>query len=136
MPEEDDDILLEEVEKAVKDLKNNKASGVDGIPAEVMKAGGESLVAMFHELCQKIWKSTVIPAEWTKSLLILIPKKGDLKKCENYRTISLINHSSKILLSILLQRLKGEIEPHLSDEQAGFRKERSTVAYNKFSVYG
>ena len=102
--EEDDDILLEEVEKAVKDLKNNKASGVDGIPAELTKAGGESLVAMFHELCQKIWRSTVIPAEWTKSLLILIPKKGDLKKCENYRTISLINHSSKILLSILLQR--------------------------------
>ena len=41
--------------------------------------------------------------------------------------MSLINHSSKILLSILLQRLKGEIEPYLSEEQAGFRKERSTV---------
>ena len=50
-----------------------------------------------------------------------------MKKYEHYRTISLINHSSKILLSVLLQRLKHEIEPHLSEEQAGFRKDRSTV---------
>ena len=82
---------------------------------------------MFHQLCQKVWNEEKIPAEWTKSILILIPKKGDKTECGNYRTISLINHSSKIFLSILLQRLKGEIEPYLSEEQAGFRKDRGTI---------
>ena len=52
---------------------------------------------------------------------------GDLKKCKNYRTLSLICHSSKILLTIILKRLNPQIERVLSEEQAGFRKRRSTV---------
>ena len=124
---ENNDIMKEEVEKAIRKLKDNKATGTDGIPAELIKAGGEKLVELFHQLCQKIWREENIPTDWVKSLLILIPKKGDRKECGNYRTISLINHSSKILLTILLERLQGNIEPFLSDEQAGFRKDRSTV---------
>ena len=54
-------------------------------------------------------------------------EKSDLKKCENYRTFSLVNHSSKILLSVFLQRLRSEIEPHLSEEQAGSRKDCNTI---------
>ena len=45
----------------------------------------------------------------------------------NYGTISLINHTGKILLIVLLNRLKRQLEPDLSEEQAGFRKDRSTV---------
>ncbi|CAM4865120.1 unnamed protein product [Rotaria socialis] len=45
----------------------------------------------------------------------------------NYRTISLINHTGKILLTVLLNRLKRYLGPYLSEEQAGFRQDRSTV---------
>ena len=51
----------------------------------------------------------------------------DLRKCENYRTLSLISHSSTILLRIILNRLNPQVERILSDEQAGFRKGRITV---------
>ena len=54
-------------------------------------------------------------------------KKGNLKECSNYRTISLISHPSKIMLRILLTRLQPRIEGMLAEEQAGFRKNRSTV---------
>ena len=54
-------------------------------------------------------------------------KKGDITKCENYRTISLINHSSKILLEIKRSRMKPYVEAILAEEQAGFRPGRSTV---------
>ena len=56
-----------------------------------------------------------------------VAKKGDLGLCSNYRTLSLITHACKILLLILLKRLKGCFELHLSEEQAGFRSNRSTV---------
>ena len=56
-----------------------------------------------------------------------MPKKGDITKCENYRTISLINHGSKILLEILRKRMKPYAESILAEEQAGFRTGRSTV---------
>jgi len=56
-----------------------------------------------------------------------IPKKGDLSHCSNYRTISLINHTGKVFLVVLLNRLKNQLDPYLSEEQAGFRKDRSTI---------
>ena len=82
---------------------------------------------MLKAICQKAWVSKSWPKQWTKSLIIPIDKKGDLKKCKNYRTLSLICHSSKILLTIILKRLNPQIERVLSEEQAGFRKGRSTV---------
>ena len=68
-----------------------------------------------------------IPDEWTKSIILTMPKKGDITKCENYRTISLINHSSKVLLEIIRSRMKPYVETILAEEQAGFRPGRSTV---------
>jgi len=62
-----------------------------------------------------------------KVLVLQLPKKGNLKKCINYRTISLINHPSKILLRIILNRLKTQAEELLAEEQAGFRPKRSCV---------
>jgi len=78
-------------------------------------------------MCEQIWTEASIPEEWTKSILVTIPKKGDLSECKNYRNIALISHMGKIMLLILLNRLKAQVESILADEQAGFRKNRSTV---------
>ena len=59
--------------------------------------------------------------------LTILPKKGDLMECKNYRTIALISHKGKVFLTVLLHRLKAQMEEHLADEQAGFRKGRNTV---------
>ena len=128
-PNNDDshDILYAEVEGAINTLKRNKSPGSDGITAELLQAGGEQLVRQMHTLCNKAWKEGTIPEEWGKSILVPIPKKGDLSDCSNYRTISLINHTGKVLLTVLLNRLKSQLDPYLSEEQAGFRKDRSTV---------
>ena len=48
-----------------------------------------------------------------------------MKKCENYRTISLIFQASKILL-IIIVRMNPQAEEILAEEQAGFRKKRKT----------
>ena len=80
-----------------------------------------------HELCNRAWQETTIPDEWGKSILVPIPKKGDLSDCSNYRTISLISHMGKILLMVLLNRLKQYLDPYLAEGQAGFRKDRSTI---------
>ena len=103
-------------------MKVGKAPGADNIPAELLKYGGKELVALMSSLCQKIWETKTWPDEWTTSLIILLPRKGNPQKCQNYRTISLIAHSSKVMLRILLNRLKNETE-----EQAGFRPGRSIV---------
>jgi hypothetical protein len=125
--EDPQDILYSEVEEAIRTLKKNKSPGSDGIIAEMLQAGGEKLVHQIHKLCNKAWDEGTIPGEWGKSILVPIPKKGDHSECSNYRTISLINHTGKVLLIVLLNRLKQQLDPHLSEEQAGFRKDRSTI---------
>jgi len=129
-PGDDDDtqdILYSEVQTAIRALKKNKSPGSDGITAEMLQAGGEPLARQIHMLCNKSWHEGTIPEEWGRSILVPIPKKGDLSNCSNYRTISLINHTGKVLLMVLLNRLKCYLDPYLSEEQAGFRKDRSTV---------
>ncbi|CAF1426913.1 unnamed protein product [Adineta ricciae] len=108
-------------------LKKNKSPGLDGVTAEVLQAGGDQLARQIRKLCNKAWREGTIPEEWGKSLLVPTPKKGDLSNCSNYQTISLINHTGKVHLTVLLNRLKGNLDPYLSEEQAGFRKDRSIV---------
>eukprot|EP00794_Sanderia_malayensis_P020946 gene20945-biopygen15452 len=121
---EEPEILRSEIASAVAALKNGKSPGVDNIPAKLKKDGALDLL---HKLCNLIWRTGEWPQQWTQSLIIPLLKKGNLKKCCNYRTISLISHPSKVLLKIIAERMRPQIETVLSEEQAGFRAGRSTV---------
>ncbi|WP_419634916.1 hypothetical protein, partial [Thiolapillus sp.] len=66
----------------------------------------------------KIWQTGEWPTLWTQSLVITLPKKGNLQQCQNYRTISLISHPSKVMLKIILNRLKPQAEKIITEEQA------------------
>ena len=123
--EADSDILESEVEKAIKSLKLGKSPGMDNIPAELLIYGGNTVVKVFTRICNHVFRTGKWPDDWTTSVVIPLPKKGDLKKCQNYRTISLISHPSKVLLKVILNRLQPQAEQILSEEQAGFRKGRS-----------
>ena len=64
---------------------------------------------------------------WTQSLVITLPKKGNLQLCQNYRAISLISHPSNVMLKIILNRLQPQTEDIIAEEQTGFRAGRSTT---------
>ena len=103
-----------------------KASGSDGIPVELFKILKDDAVKVLHSICQQIWKTQQWPQDWKRSLSILIPKKGNAKECSNYCTISLISHSSQVMLKILQARLQQYVNQEIPDVQAGFRKGRGT----------
>ena len=127
-PEEDlQSILREEVEIAVASLKKGKSAGVDNIPPELVQVGGETMIDVLTEICNRIWRTGEWPTPWTQSLIITLPKKGNLQLCQNYRTVSLISHSSKVMLKVILNRLKPQAEEIIAEEQAGFRAGRSTT---------
>ena len=76
--------------------KKGKSTGVDNIPAELVQAGGKDVITALATICNKIWQTEEWPTPWTQSLIITLPKKGNLQHCQNYRTISLISHPSKV----------------------------------------
>ena len=85
------------------------------------------VITALTTICNKIRQTGEWPTPWTQSLLITLPKKGNLQQCQNYRTISLISHPSKVMLKITLNRLKPQAEKIIAEEQAGFRAGRSTT---------
>ena len=124
---DDHPILRGEVEAAVQSLKKGKSAGVDNIPAELFQAGGEDVITALTTICNKIWQTGEWATPWTQSLAITLPKKGNLQQCQNYRSISLISHPSKVMLKIILNRLKPQAEKIIAEEQGGFRAGRSTT---------
>ena len=100
----------EEVEIAVAALKKGKSAGVDNIPAEPFQAGEEPMIDVLTKICNKIRKTGEWPTPWTHSLIITLPKTGNLQLCQNLRTIGLISHPSKAMLRVISNRLKPQTE--------------------------
>ena len=102
----------------------NKASGGDGIPAELFLTLKDDAAKLPHSICQQIQNTQTWPQDWKRSVFIPIPKKGNAKECSNYQTTPLISHASKIMLKILHARLQQNMNQELPDVQTGFRKRR------------
>ncbi|KAL9956572.1 hypothetical protein ACROYT_G038065 [Oculina patagonica] len=109
--EEDLDISIEpptkeEIVEAIKDLKNELAA--------------EILLPLFA----KVWNGEGIPSDWSKGVIIPIPKKGTLSDCNNWRDITILSLPSKIFCKVIANRLSLAVNEVLRQEQAGFRKGR------------
>ena len=121
------DILESEVKWALGSITTNKASGGDGITAELFQVLKDGSVKVLHSICQQIWETQQWPQDWKRVVFIPIPKKGNnAKECSDYCTVALISHASEVMLRILQERLQQYINWELPDVQAGFRKGRRT----------
>ena len=118
------DILEYKVKWALGSITMNKASGGDGIPFELFQILKDDAVKVLQSICQHIWKIQQRPQDWKRSAFIPIPKKGNVKECSNYCTITLISHASKVMLKIPQARLQQYMNQELQDVQTGFRKSR------------
>ena len=118
------DISIAEIKKAIHRLKNGKSPGIDAISAEMLKCSENDAVKQLHLLFNSIWKDQCVPEDWKKSLIVKVPKKEDLTECDNYRGISLLSVSSKILCRVLIDRVKSGVDEMIRQEQAGFRSGR------------
>ena len=104
----------------------NKASGSDGIPAELCQILKRWCCKVLHSIWQQIWKPQQWPQECKRSIFIWFPEKGKVKECSNYWTIALISHTSKVMFKILQARLEQYVNWEIPDVQAGLKKGRET----------
>jgi hypothetical protein len=91
----------EEIEGALKYLKNNKAAGADSIDAEQLKNSGPNLVDALHAVTQQAWTCETLPRSWTEGVLCPVYKESDKLDCKNYRGIYFLNVTYKVFAKIL-----------------------------------
>ena len=117
-------ISREEIEIVIKELPKGKACGVDNICAELLQNMDEKGMEIMTNLINKIYNSGYIPEEFRKSIFVPLPKVSKSQKCNDFRTIVLILHASK--LHLIKRRISPIIERQLGESQMGFSKGKGT----------
>ena len=89
------DILECEVKWALGSITMNKASGSNGIPAELFQILQDDAIKVLHSICQQIWKTHQWPQHWKRSVFFPIPKKRNAKNAQTTTQL----HSSHMLVT-------------------------------------
>lgn len=123
-------VKYSEVLDAIKALKNNKASGDDGISAIVLKNLPRKAIVYILKLINGMFITGHFPDKFKIARVIPIYKKGkDATNISSYRPISLLSHLSKIVEKIIKKRLLSFVNDKniLINEQFGFRAGHCTT---------
>ncbi|CAH2215861.1 jg23949, partial [Pararge aegeria aegeria] len=125
--EKEPQVLETEVRHAIKSQKLDKAPGPDNISNELLQGCIDSVSPLLTRIFDKILNTGEIPDQWTMSHIILIHKKGAKDDIGNYRPISLMSNIYKIFSKVILQRITRQLDDNQPREQAGFRRNFSTI---------
>jgi hypothetical protein len=77
-------------------MKNGRAAGPGDIPIELINSGGQKLLEMITILVNKIINGEKVPEERKVAIITSIHEKGDKRKSDNYRGISVTSIFSRI----------------------------------------
>ena len=121
-----EEIMRDEIRYAIKGMKQNKAAGRDEVPTELLKCLRETGIGMLQHLADEIYEFGEWPKEMMESTFIPLPKKPKATDCSNFRTVSIMNHSTKIILRVIMNRMRKIIHKEVSEMQYGFMPDKGT----------
>lgn len=113
------------LKRAIQQLKNGRAAGPGGIPAELVEYGSIKLFERLTWCVNQYLNGAHVPEEWKMAHISSIHKKGDKLDCSNYRGISVTSTLSRLYGRILRDLIELEYKEQEEEEQSGFRVGRS-----------
>ena len=113
--------------KLLLNLKTNKATGPDSIPAFILKTAAKEIAPSLTLLFQQSLDTSEVPSDWRNAWVVPIYKKGEKHQACNYRPVSLTSITCKILEHIVHSSIMRHYDRNniLHDSQHGFRRKRS-----------
>ena len=92
----------------------------------MLKLLGEKGQEILTKLINTLYETGVWPKDFTEVTMIVLKKKPQATKCSDYRTISLIAHTAKIIGRIFRRNIERKIEGVLGEDRFGFRRGKGT----------
>eukprot|EP00057_Strongylocentrotus_purpuratus_P017039 XP_011671513.1 PREDICTED: uncharacterized protein LOC100889621 [Strongylocentrotus purpuratus] len=121
-------ISEEELQKGISTLHVNKAAGIDDIRSEQIKHMGSVAQKWLLDMFNNCIENTCVPKQWLRTKVVAILKPGkDSNEAKNFRPISLLCQTYKLLERLILNRIGPHVDSQLNCEQAGFRPGKSTT---------
>ncbi|CAI6372470.1 unnamed protein product [Macrosiphum euphorbiae] len=119
-----------EVKRAVWRMAPNKAPGLDGITAGVLRKAWGVIGTPLTSVLRECLRRSVFPDCWKTAEVVVISKGQDRDPSlpKSYRPVSLLSAPSKVLERLVVDRLEEETGGALSEEQHGFRVGKSTIS--------
>lgn len=122
----DQPFTYDEITSSISKLANKKAAGPDKIPNELLKSLSPEQIILLLDCVNELWENNSVPSNWSDIQIVPIYKKGDASNPGNYRPISLVNTSLKLMTGMMTVRLNNWCDKYekISDFQGGYRKGR------------
>ena len=122
-------ITVDDTIKIIKKINVNKATGIDEIPIKVIKAATTALAKPITTLMNLIFSTRQIPQELKTAVVTPTFKSGDQTKVDNYRPLSVLPATSKIMEYHVKDKLYDYLEKNnlITDAQHAYRTGHSTA---------
>jgi hypothetical protein len=111
--------------KAIKEMRDRKATGDDEVPGDVLKLLDIGLRLM-TQLINSIYVTGELPRYFSEVTIIALNKKPKATKCSEHRTNSNIAQAAKRVARIRRRRIKRKTEDALGEDPFGFRRGKGT----------
>ena len=127
-----DDIVFteEDIINAIDELRNNSASGPEGLAAILLKKCKKSLAKPLYSLWRDCLDKGMTPSKLKEAHIIPVHKGGSQGTPSNYRPIALTSHLIKVFEKVVRNNLVQFLEENnlLNKSQHGFRIGRSCLS--------
>ncbi|CAI5998235.1 unnamed protein product [Closterium sp. NIES-65] len=122
--EEQSQLLVEdwseaEVKEALDSMAKGKSPGADGIPKEFFSQHWDSLGGDVLGFAKRFEETAVLPPAALEAVTVLLHKKGAKDQVQNYRPITLLNSTYKLVARVLANRMRKVLHKVISEEQYG-----------------
>ena len=120
-------VLESEVKSAIASRPKGRSPGEDRITAEMLQVGTDVLTPHLTRIFNECLEQETVPNNFADSVITLLFKKGNPLDIKNFRPISLLSTVYKVFTTVLCRRMERDLEDNQPAEQAGFRKQFSTI---------
>jgi hypothetical protein len=114
----------QEIDQVVRSLPSYKAPGPDGFNTNFLKKCWPLICQDFYRLFEDFFSGQACLQSINGSFITLVPKKDAAARVNDYRPISLLNNSIKVITKVLANRLQVVLPSLIHKNQYGFIKKR------------